>query len=85
MNLKNQPPIFVPAAYQDNIEKLSKAALMDIVWDMAKQLTPAQDDGSEATDQEVAGTLWSIAETINTYRKREHVPHKARMHAMFGK
>lgn len=35
MNLKNVPPVFVPSAYIDEMEKLSKAALMDLVWDFA--------------------------------------------------
>lgn len=38
MHLKNKPPIFVPTMFQDEIEKLSKAALMDMVWDYAKQI-----------------------------------------------
>lgn len=38
MNLKNQPPVFVPESCLTEIEKLSKAALMDIVWDYAVQL-----------------------------------------------
>ena|SRR5712692_1554741 len=40
MNLKNQPPIFVPIEYRAEIEKLSKAALMDMVWDYAMQCGP---------------------------------------------
>ena len=32
MNLKNQPPVLVPAEFCDEIEKLSKAALMDLAW-----------------------------------------------------
>jgi hypothetical protein len=46
MNLKNQPPIFVPAQYRAEIEQLSKAALMDMVWDYATQLamTPTNDE-----------------------------------------
>jgi hypothetical protein len=35
MHLKAQRPIFVPAEYCDEIEKMSKAALMDLAWDFA--------------------------------------------------
>lgn len=38
MNLKNQPPIFVPREHWREIEELSKAALMDMVWDFAMRL-----------------------------------------------
>ena len=37
MNLKNKPPIFVPFEFRHEIEALSKAALMDMVWDYAAQ------------------------------------------------
>lgn len=37
MNLKNRPPVFVPAEHRREIEALSKAALMDMVWDYAAQ------------------------------------------------
>ena len=43
MNLKNQPPIFVPDQFRAEIEGLSKAALMDIAWNFAKQCTYRQD------------------------------------------
>ena len=51
MNLKNKQPIFVPDQFQDEIEKLSKAALMDMVWDLAVQLSSGQSD--EATMAEL--------------------------------
>jgi len=57
MNLKNRPPIFVPAEYRDEIEQLSKAALMDIAWDYAQQ---------------VAGTQHAPA-VIEEFRKRRAV------------
>lgn len=38
MNLKNKPPVFVPREFRAEIEKLSKAALMDMVWDYAFQI-----------------------------------------------
>ena len=41
MNLKNRPPVFVPHEFQSECEELSKAALMDMVWDYAMQLSGA--------------------------------------------
>jgi hypothetical protein len=38
MNLQNRPPIFVPPEHCAEVEKLSKAALMDMVWDYATQI-----------------------------------------------
>ena len=38
MNLKNQPPVFVPLDHLSEFERLSKAALMDMVWDYALQI-----------------------------------------------
>lgn len=35
MNLKNQRPVLVPVTYWSDMEKLSKAALMDMVWSFA--------------------------------------------------
>lgn len=70
MNLKNQPPVFVPQQYCAEIEKLSKAALMDIVWDMAKQLTPPDDDGREAPDSDVIGIVRHEREVILIHREQ---------------
>ena len=46
MHTKNRPPVFVPENYQAEIEKLSKAALMDMCWDYAAQL--AETDTAES-------------------------------------
>lgn len=45
MHLNAKPPVFIPDEYQAEIEKLSKAALMDMVWDYATQIseTPLSD------------------------------------------
>jgi hypothetical protein len=37
VNLKNKRPVFVPDRFQAEIEKFSKAALMDMVWDLCAQ------------------------------------------------
>lgn len=39
MHLKNLPPIFVPERFRAEIEKLSKAALMDMIWDFSETST----------------------------------------------
>ncbi len=44
MNLKNQRPVFVPLEYRREIEGLSKAALMDLVWDLATRCHGREDD-----------------------------------------
>lgn len=46
MNLKNQPPVFVPYEFRAEIEKLSKAALMDMVWDYAFQISGERPDAA---------------------------------------
>ena len=43
MNLQNQPPLFVPVEYRREIEKLSKAALMDVAWDFATRIAGNRD------------------------------------------
>jgi hypothetical protein len=42
MHLNAQRPVFVPDHFQREMEKLSKAALMDMVWDYAFQITGGQ-------------------------------------------
>lgn len=46
MNLKNQQPVFVPFEFRGEIEKLSKAALMDMVWDYAFQIAGEYPDAA---------------------------------------
>lgn len=67
MNLKNQPPIFVPDQFRAEIEKLSKATLMDMLWDLA---TRCSGDDS-LNNGAVIGEIRHTAEIITTYRKRE--------------
>lgn len=50
MNLKNQRPVFVPEQYQAEIEKMSKAALMDMVWDYAAQIAGVDGGHPQAID-----------------------------------
>lgn len=44
MHLNAQPPIFVPDDKCREIEALSKAALMDIVWNLAAMCSDSCDD-----------------------------------------
>src|SRR5258705_5293140 len=62
MNLQNRPPVFVPREHWDEIEKLSKAALMDLVWDYAAQVAGVGDSQAVMTE------FRSRRETILTYR-----------------
>jgi len=50
MNLKNQPPVFVPQQHQAEFEQLSKAALMDMVWDYAAQIAGVDGGHQQAID-----------------------------------
>ncbi len=51
MNLKNQPPVFIPHEHCGEIEKLSKAALMDMVWDYATQVSGSEGDPTAAMSE----------------------------------
>ena len=62
MNLKNKKPVFVPREHWDEIEKLSKASLMDIVWDYAVQI---------AGDDSAMDELRKRRDLIVMYRNRK--------------
>lgn len=66
MNLKNQKPVFVPWGFQAEMEKLSKAALMDMVWDLAQRCAAATDNQTAAIIDEIRKT----AEIVKTHRKQ---------------
>ena len=44
MNLNAKRPVFVPQEHWAEVEKMSKAALMDMVWDYARQLSGVDSD-----------------------------------------
>ena len=69
MHLRNQGPIFVPDAHAPELEKLSKAALMDMVWDMATQLT----GGDSLANADIMHQVRQTAEVVIRYRKQERV------------
>jgi hypothetical protein len=67
MNLKNKPPIFVPDEYRAEIEKLSKAALMDLAWDFAL----SHSDGPETDIVSAMKTFRQRRDIVLDYRDRE--------------
>ena len=66
MHLKNQPPIFVPEQFRAEIEKLSKAALMDLAWDFATRCAGASSDDTNA----VMAELRTAAGIVVEHRKQ---------------
>ena len=61
MHIKNKPPIFVPQHHRHEMEKFSKAMLMDMVWDFACR--------HSITDEEsTMGTIREVAEVIAIHR-----------------
>lgn len=64
MNLKNKPPIFVPPQHQRELEQLSKAALMDVVWDYATRISGSVDPEAIMTE------LRAERDVILTHRKQ---------------
>lgn len=65
MHLRNKPPIFVPREYRAEIEKLSKAALMDLAWDFV-----AASDVGEG-DEAIMARLRERIEIVLTHRNQE--------------
>ncbi len=63
MNIKNKPSVFVPFEFQREIEQLSKAALMDMVWDYAQQIA-----GSSSPDH-IMSEFRARQEIILSYRQ----------------
>lgn len=47
MRVTNRPPIFVPLSERAELGKLSKAALMDLVWSFAGRCVESSDDRAE--------------------------------------
>ncbi len=68
MNIRAKQPVFVPRKYQTEIEKLSKAALMDMVWDYASRCC---NDSAIADPDRVMSEFRDTREIILTYRKQE--------------
>jgi hypothetical protein len=64
MHPKNKPPIFVPAEFVPEMERLTKAALMDLVWEMTTESI------NEAPDKVIA-EIRGHAATIVTLREQD--------------
>lgn len=65
MHLHAKSPIFVPERFQSEIEKLSKAALMDLVWDYATRSAAIQ------TEDGIMDEFRAQAEIVVLHRKRK--------------
>jgi hypothetical protein len=65
VNLKNKRPVFVPEQFQSEIEKNSKAALMDMVWDLATRAAGAD----ELAVNDIMSEVRHTSEIIKSYRK----------------
>jgi hypothetical protein len=72
MHLRNQPPVFVPTEVESEIENLSKAALMDMVWDYAVQITASAAESSLATHG-ASATGPAVDAAMNEFRARREV------------
>jgi len=66
MHLKNQPPVLVPSTVRAEIEKLSKAALMDIAWSFATRCA-----GNEGDPGPIMAELRRERDVILAVRKQE--------------
>jgi hypothetical protein len=71
MNLKNQPPVYVPDEHIAEIEKLSKAALMDMVWDYAMQFAGVTDYVFDVTEGKAIAEFRNRREIILAMRRRQ--------------
>ncbi len=67
MHIKAQRPVFVPAQYRTEIELLSKAALMDMVWDYAQRCC---EDGVSAEPSRIMSEFRDTREIILAHRKQ---------------
>ncbi len=64
MHLNAKRPVFVPPPYWDEFDKLSKAALMDMVWDFATQLAQS------ASEDRIMGEFRKRREIILIHRQQ---------------
>ena len=65
MNIKNRGPVFVPSGYSSEIEKMSKAALMDLAWDFAQRCAGSDDSA------QIMRELRAAREIVETHRMQE--------------
>jgi hypothetical protein len=70
MNLKNRRPVYVPGEHIAELEKLSKAALMDMVWDYAMQFAGVTDYVFDIEDGKAIAEFRNRREIILAMRQR---------------
>jgi hypothetical protein len=63
--------MFVPKEYRQEVEQLSKAALMDIAWDYAAQCANCERNSSE-TDDEIIMREFRNRRAIIEVKRIEH-------------
>lgn len=68
MHLKNQPPVLVHPVFRNELESLSKAALMDIAWSFATRCT-----GNEDSALDIMNELRREIDAVLTVRKNAKV------------
>lgn len=66
----NKPPLFVPDEYRAEIAKLSKAALMDLAWDLAWDFVLLRSDGPEIDNASTMKVLRRRRDVVLDYRNR---------------
>jgi hypothetical protein len=64
MHIRAKPPVFVPQRFWSEIEKLSKAALMDMVWDYASRTA-----GDELNEQAIITEIRETRGIVLQHRK----------------
>jgi hypothetical protein len=66
MHLRNKRPIFVPESVFDELDKMPKAMLMDIAWNLAAAQAESADDAGA-----VRVVIRREAQLVKQYRKAE--------------
>ena len=67
MSAKNKLPVLVPPECRDELATLSKAALMDMVWDYARSRAWAS--GTEPTHEAILAEFRARWESIRRHRE----------------
>jgi hypothetical protein len=70
MHLRAKPPIFVPEQFRTEIESLSKAPLMDLVWDFAAMRAGAGLEQGVDGDDATMKVLREQIEIVQTHRRQ---------------
>jgi hypothetical protein len=63
------PPIFIPEVYWNEMKKLPKSTLMDMVWNLAQRCAGVGDDRPRQIMEEVIRTADIV--TIERWRRRQ--------------